>query len=118
MMSDGITTPAIHGSKYTSISCKPKKYQGAFDGFIVRVGLDGSSSGAFNVIDQIMRIKVTMMAARNSMRSRNGQTCTSLAQPGFQGCVLRWCVLASAGLASSSPISRSLANACRSAYHV
>ncbi len=74
MMSVGITTPAIHGSKYTSISCKPRKYHGAFAGFMVRLGFAGSSKGAFKVMDQIIKIIVTMMAARNSTRSRNGQT--------------------------------------------
>ena len=38
--------PAIHGSKYTNISCKPKKYHGAFDGLGVAAGLAGSSNGA------------------------------------------------------------------------
>src|ERR1039458_1343382 len=51
MIKVGITTLAIQGSKYTSISCKPRKYQGAFDGFMVSVGLAGSSSGAFKTID-------------------------------------------------------------------
>src|ERR1051325_10602783 len=85
MISVGITTPAIHGSKYTSISCNPRKYQGAFAGFIVKFGFDGSSSGALNVIDQTIRMIVTMMAARNSIRSKNGQTWTSFAQPGLNG---------------------------------
>src|SRR5438046_8146002 len=87
MMRLGMITPAIQGSKYTSISCKPRKYHGALDGFMVRVGLAGSSSGALRVIDHTIRISVTIMVASNSMRSRNGQTWTSLAQPGFQGCV-------------------------------
>jgi len=34
----GSTTPASHGSKYTSISCSPRKYHGAFDGFGVLAG--------------------------------------------------------------------------------
>ena len=59
MISEGITTPAIHGSKYTSISCSPRKYHGAFEGFIVSVGFAGSSSGAFSVIDQTIRMTVT-----------------------------------------------------------
>src|SRR5271166_4941280 len=96
MISVGMTTPAIHGSKYTSISCKPRKYQGAFAGFIVRLGFDGSSSGALSVIDQTIKIMVTIMAARNSMRRRNGQTWISFCQPGLKGQVLRWCVLARA----------------------
>ena len=74
MIRVGITTPAIQGSKYTSISCKPRKYHGAFAGFMVRLGFAGSSNGAFNVIDQIIRMIVTIIAARNSTRSRNGHT--------------------------------------------
>ncbi len=89
MINEGITTPAIHGSKYTSISCRPRKYHGAFEGFIVSVGLDGSSSGAFNVIDHTIRMMVTMIAARNSMRSKNGHTWTSRVHSGRHGCVLR-----------------------------
>ena len=46
MISVGNTTPACQGSKYTSISCSPRKYHGALDGFGVRVGFAGSSSGA------------------------------------------------------------------------
>ena len=52
----GITTPASHGSKYTNISCSPRKYQGALEGFIVRVGLAGSSRGAFKVIEVSVQI--------------------------------------------------------------
>src|SRR5215472_14405683 len=89
MISDGITTPAIHGSKYTSISCRPRKYHGAFDGFIVSVGFAGSSNGAFRVIDQTIKMMVRIIAARNSMRSRYGHTWTSRAHSGRHGCVLR-----------------------------
>ncbi len=56
---------------------------------MVSVGLDGSSSGAFNVIDQTIRMMVTMIAARNSMRSKNGHTWTSRDHSGRHGCVLR-----------------------------
>jgi hypothetical protein len=83
------TTPAIHGSKYTNISCSPRKYQGAFAGFIVKFGFAGSSNGAFNVIDHTIKMIVTMIAARNSIRSRNGQTCTSFCHPGLNGHVFR-----------------------------
>ena len=79
---------------------------------MVRLGFAGSSSGAFNVIDQTIRMMVTIMAARNSMRSRNGQTWISFCQPGRKGHDLRWWVLAIAGLVSSSPINSSLALAC------
>src|SRR5512133_1720343 len=112
MISVGITTPAIHGSKYTSISCNPRKYHGAFAGFIVRLGLDGSSRGAFSVMDHTIRIAVTMIAARNSTRSKNGHTWTSLDHPCLNGHVLRWWVFASAGFVSKSAISSSLALAC------
>src|SRR4029077_19425882 len=105
----GITTPAIQGSKYTSISCNPRKYQGAFAGFMVRLGFAGSSSGALNVIDQTINMMVTIMAARNSIRRRKGQTWISFCQPGRNGHDLRWWVLAIAGLASNSPIKSSLA---------
>src|ERR1043166_1557613 len=94
MINVGMTTPAIHGSKYTSISCSPRKYQGAFAGFIVKFGFEGSSSGALSVIDHTIRMMVTMIAARNSTRSKNGHTWISFDQPGCQGNVLRWCVLA------------------------
>src|SRR6267378_7761210 len=94
IMRVGMTTPAIQGSKYTSISWRPRKYQGAFAGFIVKFGFAGSSSGAFKVMDQTIRMMVTMMAARNSIRRRNGHTWTSFCQPGLKGQALRWCVLA------------------------
>src|SRR4051812_1077484 len=51
MINPGRTTPASHGSKYTSISCRPRKYHGAFDGFGVFAGFAGCSSGAFSRID-------------------------------------------------------------------
>src|SRR5882672_1410454 len=67
---------------------------------------------AIKVMDQSIRMMVTMMAARNSMRSRNGQTWISFCQPARKGQLLRWWVLASAGLDSSSAIRSSLALAC------
>ena len=56
MIRPGNTTPASHGSKYTSISWRPRKYHGAFDGFGVTEGLAGCSSGAFRNIDHRIRI--------------------------------------------------------------
>src|SRR5713101_1464588 len=38
MIKLGSTTPASQGSKYTNISCSPRKYHGAFDGFGVLAG--------------------------------------------------------------------------------
>src|SRR5205823_8758686 len=89
MIRVGITTPAIQGSKYTSISCNPRKYHGALAGFIVKFGFEGSSRGAFSVIDQMNRITVTMTAARNSTRNKYGQTGISLLHPALKGNVLR-----------------------------
>src|SRR5579862_766311 len=81
MMNDGSTTPACHGSKKTSISCRPRKYHGAFDGFGVRVGLAGSSSGASTSSDHTRSSTTMRMAHRNSARTRLGQVCT-LSSPG------------------------------------
>src|SRR5437588_9498809 len=98
MMRVGITTPAIQGSKYTSISCRPRKYQGAFAGFMVRLGFAGSSSGALSVIDQTIRMMVTIIASRKSMRNKNGQTWISFDQPGRKGQLLRRWFWAMAGI--------------------
>src|SRR5215468_3100636 len=81
MMNVGSTTPACQGSKKTSISWSPRKYQGAFDGFGVRVGLAGSSSGASTRSAHTSSSSVITMAHRNSDRTRNGQVCT-LSSPG------------------------------------
>src|SRR5881275_244675 len=56
----------------------------------VKFGLAGSSSGAFSVMDQTIRMMVTMMAARNSTRSRNGQTCTSFCHPELGQVRISW----------------------------
>jgi hypothetical protein len=45
-MKPGRSTPAIHGSKYTSSSCNPRKYQGALEGLGVRAVAAYSSIGA------------------------------------------------------------------------
>src|SRR4030095_4088901 len=81
MMNVGSTTPACHGAKNTSISWSPRKYQGAFEGFGVRVGLAGSSRGAATRSAQTSSSRVMTMAHRNSDRTRNGQACT-LSSPG------------------------------------
>src|SRR5208282_4942599 len=85
MIKLGSTTPAYHGSKNTSISCRPRKYQGAFDGLGVRVGLLGSSSGALIVSDQMVSTAITSNDIRNSLRTRNGQVCSfsSMPEPAF-----------------------------------
>src|SRR5262245_28896860 len=62
MIRPGNTTPANHGSKYTSISCRPRKYHGALEGFGELDGFAGSSSGACRAIDHPikMTVKTTM----------------------------------------------------------
>src|ERR1700686_2562134 len=112
----GMMTPAIHGSKYTSISCSPRKYQGALAGFMVTFGFDGSSSGALSVIDHTISSTVTRTAATSSIRIRYGHVWTSFSHLGFHGSVLRYSVLASAGSAESLSINASLANAWRKEY--
>src|SRR5439155_5318255 len=81
MMKVGSTTPACQGSKKTSISWRPRKYHGAFDGFGVRVGLAGSSRGASTSSDQTISRMIIAHAIRNSVRTRCGQVCT-LSSPG------------------------------------
>src|ERR1700691_347526 len=81
MMKLGSTTPAYHGSKNTSISCKPRKYHGAFDGLGVRVGCDGCSSGALSSSDHTRKTMMTRIDIRNSLRTRNGQVCSFSSTP-------------------------------------
>src|SRR5216110_2837558 len=81
MMNVGSTTPACHGSKKTSISWRPRKYQGALEGFGVRVGLAGSSSGASTRSDQTISSRMMPIEIRNSLRTRCGQVWI-LSSPG------------------------------------
>src|SRR5438270_13045680 len=76
MIKLGNTTPASHGSKYTSISCRPRKYHGAFDGFGVFAGFAGCSSGAFRKIDHTMRITEHTISEMSSVYTRSGHTQT------------------------------------------
>src|SRR5260370_19220555 len=77
----GSTTPAYHGSKNTSISCRPRKYHGAFDGCGVRVGVDGCASGALSNSDHTVNAMMTSSVIRNSLRTRNGQVCSFSSTP-------------------------------------
>src|SRR6266576_938051 len=72
----GSTTPANHGSKETRISWRPRKYQGAFEGFGVLVGLAGSSSGASTTIDQMVTSAMTIVPTSISRRTRYGHVWT------------------------------------------
>src|SRR5712692_312542 len=85
MIRVGSTTPAYQGSKNTSISCKPRKYHGAFEGLGVRVGFDGCSSGALSSSDHTVSTMITSSVIRNSLRTRNGQVCSfsSIPEPAF-----------------------------------
>ena len=51
----------------------------------VRVGFEGSSSGALMVSDQIVSTAITSSDIRNSLRTRNGQVCSfsSMPDPAF-----------------------------------
>src|SRR5438094_3592414 len=81
MMNVGSTTPACHGSKKTSISCRPRKYHGALEGFGVRVGFAGSSSGASTRSDHTISNRMMPIEIRNSLRTRCGQVWI-LSSPG------------------------------------
>src|ERR1700681_2660571 len=72
----GRTTPASQGSKYTSISWRPRKYHGAFDGFGVLAGFAGCSSGAFRKIDHTIRMTEQTMSEMSSVYTRSGHTQT------------------------------------------
>src|SRR5262245_11282489 len=72
----GRTTPAIHGSKYTRSSWRPRKYHGAFDGFGVTFAFAGASSGAFVAIDHIISGMKQIVADKSAARNRYGQTCS------------------------------------------
>src|SRR2546427_13248652 len=76
MMSPGKTTPANQGSKYTSISCNPRKYQGALDGFGELDGFAGSSRGACSAIDQPIKTTVRTTMQINSVYTRSGHVST------------------------------------------
>src|SRR3954466_5311635 len=76
MISPGSTTPASQGSKYTNISCSPRKYHGAFDGFGVFAGFAGCSSGAFRKIDHTISTTEQTISAISSVYTRSGHTHT------------------------------------------
>src|SRR5204863_10206336 len=85
MMNVGSTTPACHGSKKTSISCRPRKYHGALDGLGVRVGLAGYAGGAFTRGDRTNGGGLIPTEMRKSFRRRRGEMFT-LSAPGPVAC--------------------------------
>src|SRR5688572_28495751 len=71
-----MVTPATIGWNIVSSSWRPRKYQGAFDGFGVRLKLASVSSGAFTKAENTIRNAVHTREATNSTTSRWGQTWT------------------------------------------
>src|SRR3984893_7705215 len=72
----GKATPAISGGKRESSSCRPRKYQGAFDGFGVIPGLAWPRRGACNQIETMIRKTVIATAAMNSLKTNSGKETT------------------------------------------
>ena len=72
----GIVTPAIIGWNIVSSSWRPRKYQGAFDGFGVWLAFECCSSGALTHTENRNVNAVHNRAAANSAASRCGQVCT------------------------------------------
>src|SRR5918996_1348524 len=69
----GNITPDTMGCQYRSISCRPRKYHGAFDGLGVTLGLASSRNGAGASAENTVRNTVTTIRATNSAMSRCGQ---------------------------------------------
>src|SRR5437588_10195178 len=72
----GIVTPATIGWNMVSSSWRPRKYQGAFDGFGVRLKLAVANSGALTNAENTSRKNVIASEATNSTTNRCGHTCT------------------------------------------
>src|SRR5207248_10473333 len=69
----GKATPAISGGNRDSSSCKPRKYQGAFDGFGVMPGLAWPRRGACNQMETMIKKTVMATAAMNSLKMNSGK---------------------------------------------
>src|SRR3954452_11291422 len=93
-----MVTPATIGWNMVSSSCRPRKYQGAFEGFGVSLGLANSSSGAFTNVEKTRTNAVMASEATNSTARRCGQTWTlswgaaftSWMDPAFTTVSRRW----------------------------
>ena len=72
----GIVTPAIIGWNIVSSSCRPRKYQGALDGFGVWLMLASCSSGALTKIEKTNVNARHTSEATNSTARRCGHVCT------------------------------------------
>src|SRR6266568_775815 len=74
--SPGMVTPATIGWKYRSSSWRPRKYQGALDGFGVRFEFATSRKGALTSTENTVTKANIAKAATASRMSRCGQTLT------------------------------------------
>ena len=72
----GMVTPATIGWNMVSSSWRPRKYQGALDGFGVWLTFANSRSGALTTHEKSSRNTVQTSAATNSTMSRCGHTWT------------------------------------------
>src|SRR5205085_2913730 len=72
MTNVGKATPAISGGKRESSSCRPRKYQGAFDGLGVTPGFAWPSSGA-GMKETMIRKTVIATEAMNSLKMNSGK---------------------------------------------
>src|SRR3984893_4731612 len=72
----GKATPAISGGNRESSSCRPRKYQGAFEGLGVIPGLAWPRRGACSQIETMIRKTVIATAAMNSLKTNSGKETT------------------------------------------
>src|SRR5438034_1600722 len=81
MISVGNTTPAIQGSKYTSNSCKPTKYQGALEGLGVLLGSASGSRGAGISMDHTHKIAVVRRKHKTMVYMKYGHVSSYWSSP-------------------------------------
>src|SRR5919206_2676026 len=72
----GMVTPATIGWNIVRSSCSPRKYQGAFDGFGVKLKLAPARNGALTTAENTSRKALQAKQAMNSPMSRCGQVWT------------------------------------------
>src|SRR5207245_10941855 len=72
----GKATPAISGGKRESSSCRPRKYQGALEGFGVMPGLAWPNNGACNQTETRIKKAVIATAALNAWTTNSGTEAT------------------------------------------
>src|SRR3954451_9941261 len=114
----GMVTPATIGWNIVRSSCSPRKYQGAFDGFGVRLKLAMPSSGALTNVEKTSRKTVITSEATNSTTSRWGQVwtlsvgvaLTSWIEPDLTTVSSRW-VCPAGPTAGAGPLGRATAPA-------